>query len=315
MTSPHHDQTEDAAFDDFLEGRGELVKQLKALSQLTPSAALDAAILASAKAAVAQAERSKENAANDPVSPSKPGFLTRFRIPLAMAASLMVAVLVAVQWHAQPEYQAAVQVAQAPVAEPAPATAAPQTEQAGTNAKADSSVAAPMVAATRQSIPMAESKAIAVDKKTAPQVQAAANAMAAQDALKSAKERSNPVPAQLAQADAAQMRSKSATMQDEKAAAAPAASPASAPSYASAAGANVAARAAAIAAPPAPAAATAPPAESLEKQKAWLARIEEMIKTDSRKEEALAEWAKFEKAYPDYSVPEKLKAQIKALKN
>jgi hypothetical protein len=316
MTTQKHDQPEEEAFDDFLQGRGELVKQLKALSQLTPSAALDAAILASAKAAVAQAERSKQAAANDPVSPRKPGFLSRFRMPLALAASLMVAVLVTVQWHAQSEYQLPLQVAQAPTAESAaaPAVEAPQPAQADTNAKTVSEPTNNNVADAGQSKPAISataSKAIASEKKAA--TQATTN-----DAAKSSVERGNAAPVQLAQADAAQMKYKSTSIQEQKAAPAPV--PPTAPAAAAPSIATTLAREFARAtASPAPAA-VAPLAESLaktdpqEKQKAWLVRIEELIKADSRKD-ALVEWEKFEKVYPGYPVPEKLREQIKALKN
>ncbi|HEY8100583.1 MAG TPA: hypothetical protein VIF82_07485 [Burkholderiaceae bacterium] len=326
MTNQPHDQTEDAAFEDFLQGRGELVKQLKALSQLSPSAALDAAILASAKAAVAQAELSKQVAANDPVSPRKPGFLSRYRMPLAMAASLMVAVLVAVQWYEQPAYQAPIQVAQAPMAEPAPATTdVPQLAQADTNAKGisestnkDMAIAPPPVAAAKPSNSVAESRQAMSEKKAATQM--ASNARVANEALKSAAERANAAPTQLAQADTAQMKYKSAVMQEQKVATAPA--PASTPAPAAAtppAAANLAResiRAAAVAAPvaAAPSSESSAKTDSQEKQKAWLAHIEELIKANSSKE-ALAEWEKFEKTYPAYPVPEKLREQIKALKN
>lgn len=40
--------------------------------------------------------------------------------------------------------------------------------------------------------------------------------------------------------------------------------------------------------------------------------IEELLKADLR-QDALAEWEKFRKAYPQYPVPEKLEARIKAL--
>lgn len=315
MTTPDHNQPDDAEFEDFLQGRGELVKQLKALSQLTPSAALDAAILASAKAAVAQAERSKQAAANDPVSPHKPGLMSRFRMPLAMAASLMVAVLVAVQWHVQSDDLVPIQLAQAPAAEPAPASvaAAPQVAPAQTNAKALSvapaknvPAAPPPVAATKPAPAAPEVRPLISEKKAAlppPPPPPPANAVAANQALKA--ERSE---ATSTQADAGQMRYKSAAMQDQRAAA----------------DANLAkesARAIATpAAPPAPAAAAAPPpepaakAELQERQKALLAHIDELIKADLRSD-ALSEWARFEKTYPDYPVPEALKAKIKALKN
>jgi hypothetical protein len=339
MTTQKHDQSEEQAFEDFLQGRGELVKQLKALSQLTPSAALDAAILASAKAAVAQAERSKETAANDPVAPRKPGFLSRYRMPLAMAASLMIAVLVAVQWYAQSDNPASIQVAQAPSAEPAspPAASQPQLAQADTKAKdvsesasRNSSDAPPsLTAAAKPSNSIAKAKAMADEKKaeTLSGKQAETTAVAANESLKPSADQPNAAPAQLAQADTAlQTRSQSSATQALRAAPpvvtafvpAPAAPPAPAPAMA-----NPSRELAKMAAAPPPpeAGATASSGnvktDGQEKQKAWIARIEEMIKAGSRNE-AVAEWEKFEKAYPNYaaySAPEKLKAQIKALKN
>jgi hypothetical protein len=141
MTNQEPDHREEAEFEEFLQGRGELVKQLKALSQMSPSAALDAAIIASAKAAVAQAQRSKLAAANDPITaqnPNKSGTSTRFRMPMAMAASVMVAVLVGIFWH-QTGDELPTQLAQAP--ETAPTTAAPQQAEAQVAATANAKMA------------------------------------------------------------------------------------------------------------------------------------------------------------------------------
>lgn len=72
-----------------------------------------------------------------------------------------------------------------------------------------------------------------------------------------------------------------------------------------------------IVAPAKPAAPSAFPGSSTdnlvqEKAKAWLARIEKLIKADKRKE-TLEEWTKFRKAYPDYPVPKPLLDQITEL--
>jgi hypothetical protein len=64
-----------------------------------------------------------------------------------------------------------------------------------------------------------------------------------------------------------------------------------------------------MAAPTGPAAA-AKPAEAARAQ-AWLNVIDEMLKAELR-QDALSEWAKFRLAYPDYPVPETLRARIKA---
>jgi len=59
----------------------------------------------------------------------------------------------------------------------------------------------------------------------------------------------------------------------------------------------------------------APPgkAESTPRAEAWLSAIDEMLKAGLR-QDALEEWEKFKRAYPDYPVPEKLSAQIRLLK-
>ena len=62
-----------------------------------------------------------------------------------------------------------------------------------------------------------------------------------------------------------------------------------------------------VAAPGGPAPGT--PADAARAQ-AWLNVIDEMLKAELR-QDALAEWAKFRQAYPDYPVPEPLRARIK----
>lgn len=50
-----------------------------------------------------------------------------------------------------------------------------------------------------------------------------------------------------------------------------------------------------------------------EAPQSWLTRIEKLLKEDKKKE-ALEEWNKFRKAYPEYSVRKELADQIDALK-
>ncbi|AMP05636.1 hypothetical protein [Collimonas pratensis] len=52
--------------------------------------------------------------------------------------------------------------------------------------------------------------------------------------------------------------------------------------------------------------------ESTERAEAWLSAIDEMLKAGLR-QDALEEWDKFKRAYPNYPVPEKLRAQIRLL--
>src|SRR5438045_3852452 len=100
---------------------------LQSMPQPRPSAALDAAILADAEAALAKNPVAAPIAANDAVTPEsadakRPTFLTRWKVPLAFAATVMLAVhIVGLQWFAAPVYDAPEVSAAAPAA---PATEA-----------------------------------------------------------------------------------------------------------------------------------------------------------------------------------------------
>lgn len=88
----------DAEFEAFLQGGDELALLLQDLSQDTPSAELDAAIMADAEAALAMAGATTSavvaaNDANNPdASPHRPSFLWRWKTPLGLAASVLLAV-------------------------------------------------------------------------------------------------------------------------------------------------------------------------------------------------------------------------------
>jgi hypothetical protein len=231
-------------------------------------------------------------------------------MPMAMAASLMVAVLVTVLWHAQPTDQLSLQASPAPVGEPLPAAAptveAPPVEQHAPQAKAAVEAPARNITAARtpmvEAHPLAEARAPASEKKAVPQI--ASNATVTHETAKLAEKPTDQKLPQL-HADAAPMPSRQSRMQLQgRMVAAPAAGSVT----------TEAAKPAAVtpsAAPPAE-----PPAKtaSQDKQAAWLAHIEGLVKANSDKE-AAAELEKFEKAYPAYPVPENLKAQIQELKN
>lgn len=331
MTSPHQDPAEDAAFEEFLQGRGELVKQLKAMSQMTPSAALDAAILASAKNAVEQEKRAKQAAANDPDAQRKPGFLPPLRMPMAMAASLMVAVLVTVLWHAQqdarlpdvttdaPQASAAVPAFEAAGAVASiPTTGAPQSRSALQDAKKQSEAVASgkkPVAALKQPETVAESHAQTSAKKIIEQTPATALPSHApvMMAAKQAEPKPLSQPLQQPHAEVAPMPSKPPAAQVQPAPTAPA--PAANASAAAPVIHNLATEQhkPAVASPSASKVGSAAKAAPQDEQKAWLDRIEALIKSGSS-QQAAAEWERFEKANPGYPVPEQLKAQMQALK-
>ncbi|RFP08125.1 MULTISPECIES: hypothetical protein [unclassified Duganella] len=91
-----HDHTEDAEFDDFLKGEGDLARQLRDLPQPQPPKALSAAILARAASdlgAAAVPGASANDAVLDgvPAAPPARHYLRRARVPLGLAASVVLA--------------------------------------------------------------------------------------------------------------------------------------------------------------------------------------------------------------------------------
>lgn len=104
MTSRDNDnmrQAEhDAEFENFLQGKGELAMLLRELPQEHPPAELDAAILAEAATALANTSvsaRLNSVAANDAAVPASgtgniPSFLWRWKLPLGLAASMLLAI-------------------------------------------------------------------------------------------------------------------------------------------------------------------------------------------------------------------------------
>ncbi len=275
MNPPDHDHRDDEAFDAFLQGRGELAQLLQQLPQPTPPEALSAAIVAQAQAALRLESSANDARVNGPHgAPLPPHFLRRARLPLALAASVVLAVIVGVQWQGRLSEPATVLVAQAPPSQiHAPPPAAAPT---ATLSKApDASKSAAALGAAKKQVPSAEQAPMP--------------------------------PTVLAQADIAQANSDAAVFRSVPSATRAEAQPAAvaAPTPAAVA----AAPAASVAASPAPAA----PTVDVEKAKAWLKLIDELIKADMRRD-ALEEWERFRKDYPHYPVPEKLSAKIKALK-
>jgi hypothetical protein len=129
MTFKDITQEEDAEFEAFLRGEGDLARALQTLPQPAPPAALDAAILALVETDLA-IQPIAALAANDPVIPAadrqqKPNFIARWKIPLGLAASALIAVQLGwMQWHTpSPASSDVLVVAQAPQA----TTAAPQS--------------------------------------------------------------------------------------------------------------------------------------------------------------------------------------------
>lgn len=100
------DMSDDAEFEAFLKGEGELSRRLQALPQPSPGAELDAAILGRVKQDLAREERPP--AANDagddvPVPRLGRGLGARWRIPAGIAATVLVGVMAKQSFEANPD--------------------------------------------------------------------------------------------------------------------------------------------------------------------------------------------------------------------
>jgi hypothetical protein len=385
MSAKDISNTEDGEFDALLQGTGALAELLRAIPQPQPPAGLDAAILARAESMLARDPTPLESAANDARLPesTKPSrsFIRRWKLPLGLAASVLLALPVALTlWRGTTKDESSAMVAAAPPAAPAasPAIDAAAPTAAGSPplaenvprvadtkrsgkpadrtllAQAETATAADAPRPARQQLATTAKdkssvgeQALFESRKTAPAILAEAGTASKAEAVASgaASPAPQPFPAavladanQATQAAALDARTstsgrtdagdaapavgaalKSKADRSETASnefrlagkerpagtiATPAAVPPAMTTRGNAAG--------SIAAPAA--SADAPVAHpSPEKPKAWLTQIEKMLKADKRKQ-ALEEWTKFRKEYPDYPVPKPLLDQITELK-
>ncbi|MEO6919384.1 MAG: hypothetical protein ABI171_10310 [Collimonas sp.] len=348
MTSKDIDQIDDAEFDAFLQGDGDLARQLQGLPQPAPSAELDAAIMAQAETLM-RTPAALPQAANDAALPhkerrGKPRFMLRWPTQLAMAASMVLAVLVTLRWQAEPtpeqqdlaqqqrQAEPAAPLAAAPALSSSPAalsTGAPTPDAASATtatAVATAPPAPPSIAESRQQTAPALSRSkrakqdapIAVKPEPAAKASAPVTEPERQIPLADAPSRPNYAAPQLPEVPSAILGARVRAVIQPRAAAqtsaAPAAPVASAPAPSPAPPFLMPVPAPVVAAPvlPAPAVASAAKPESTTKAETWLSAIDEMLKAGLR-QDALEEWEKFNRAYPDYPVPKNLRDQIKAL--
>jgi hypothetical protein len=285
-----HDHNEDAEFEDFLNGESDLARRLQGMPQPQVPEALSAAILARAAADAGGAQR--DGSANDavhdaaPASPPARHYLRRARVPLGLAASVVLALFLARGLAPQAVMQETAQPAPVIVAvAPAPAATPPSLAELAVPVPAPSA----KPPRPKRSAPTPEAPVVAAADAVAPQ---------AEPVIASAAP-APPPPAPLMYAEAA---SKSA-----------------APDYPSpvvVAGSRIALPAPAAAPPPAPVAAFAraaapvvlPPAAP----SSWLTRIDDLLKAGNAKE-AQAEWLKFRLRYPQVEVPPELRRRLDAL--
>ena len=285
-----HDHTEDAAFEDFLKGEGDLARQLQGLPQPPVPEALSAAILARAAAGLGDGARTGASA-NDAVHGGAPAaaparhYLRRARVPLGLAASVALALFM-VRGLMPQAFEPGVR--QGSVVQESAPPAAKMAEVAPTRDVAETTVA------------IAESAAAPVPaqapKPPPPRLSVASGPVRAAKPAASMPPLAEPAPmADIAPAPSLAMRS----------------APPPAPSLSFSAPAPVLARA------PVPAYAALPGPEvmsvaSARSAPAWLARITEMLKAGQTKE-AHAEWLKFRMLYPDVDVSPELQWQLEAV--
>jgi hypothetical protein len=363
MTSKDDINMDDKDFDAFLQHEGELSQLLKKLPQPMPSADLDAAILAAAKAELEKnpapqsvAQLPVATAANDAGSPVvarvRPGLIRRWRMPLGLAASLLVTVQL-VRWQMKEEQTVpgapAVLYESAPTAAPAPPPPPADTPApSGSQDKVLGAVSAPaaqFLEEERRKAPPPPSK-----PQLEPQRSNISNRVANASGNVAAEAVAPPVMLQERAADSYARAPAPppslmpvAPQQYAKAIAVPPPAPAPAPAAMAAAPPASAVRPG-PAVPEVPAqrveitgttirradTETASPvqvivAEDLKKSGStsvdgvitnpadtWLAKIDALLKAGSN-QEALQEWRKFRKEYPDYVVPDDVNEKIKAL--
>lgn len=289
--SKHDD---DAEFAQFLNRQGPLAQQLQSLEQPQSPAALDAAILETARRDLADNPRPARSAANDAVmtgaSAGRPAFLQRWRMPLGLAASVMVAVLAVVQWRGQGGTEKPLQIA-----------LAPQAQTGTADAPADTVASAPLLPVAEADVTARHAPAAERPAQQSPKVAAsvAPPLVVAQAETPHAEERGDrtagqeptaAAPLVIAQAEPSYQQERMRAMPRASAAHAPEEKPAPA-----------------TALPPLRDVPLAPVARH--PAKPWLELIEEMLKADLRRE-AREEWKQFRKAYPAYPVPERLEKEL-----
>jgi len=370
MSSKDDISMDDKDFDAFLQHEGGLAQLLKTLPQPMPSADLDAAILAAAKAELEKNPAPQvvpipaTTAANDPGSPAAqvtPGFVRRWRVPLGLAASLLVTMQL-VRWQMIEEQTVpgapAVLYKSVPAAAPLPDVAPAMMLQD----KAQDVVKAPAAKSVEE-----ERRKVSPPPKLQLELQRSSTPNRVADAVGNVAAEIAPPPLAFKE-PAVESYARAPAPGPSLSSPAPmvAAKPSFAPDVSARAIASVPlpAPAAIVAAPSvapppappparlAPAMPTAPVqrveitgsairraevetaspvqvivAEDLKKSgvtsvagvitnpaDAWLAKIDALLKAGSNKE-ALQEWRKFRKEYPDYVVSDDINEKIKALDN
>lgn len=292
MSSDDTDRIDDKELDAFLRGDDALSRQLGALAQAQPPAALDDAILARAQQAVRPA------AANDPAPGWQPSS-RRWRVPAGLAAMLLAGVLTHRTWEETDQM--------AQVDAPAVATAAsappPPVEPQGDTA----AVQPPAADATPPSPPAPQvkqkPKAAAVERKHE-QLAAPPAPVAVPAPAPAAPPAPAPAPVAQAASPAPAAPAPAAALSESTISHATNVKPRHFDQHQNAVSVTGARRAMAA---PAPAVGTGATPED------WLGLIEEMLDAGLVRD-TLTEWDAFRAAHPEYAVDPALEQRINALR-
>jgi hypothetical protein len=292
---------DDAEFDAFLKGEGALAESLQAMAQPAPTAALDAAILARAQELM-RAEQQPRAAANDPAPAGEPrlapSFMMRMRVPVVLAASVLLSVMTIQLWQTEPALNRPVvaEMIIAPAAAPPPEP--PLMQERAADAVAAKPAPAPVLAQTPPVVAAIPAPAPTPAPAPAP-VFARAPAEPAARAYEDRKD--SPVAGY--GGENAKQEAEHKQLQPEIT------------QRVEITGSAVARRVPAESAMPITSISPAPlatPALERDRPTIWLSAIDELIKA-GLKHDAVEEWNKFNRAYPNYPVPEKTRAAIRDL--
>lgn len=299
----HHD--DDREFDAFLRGEDDLSSLLRQAPQPEVPPALDARILAQARAALAEPAHAGKEAANDP-APAP--WRVRMRVPLGLAATVVIGVSLSLRWTGWQEGTPVVLVSDsdpvAPAAAPPPPAAAARPE-------------APVETAPPPGQDAPAAAAPPVRARAAPRPAPAPVAAAPAEEAVFPPPPPPPAPAPMAAPAPAPMAAPAPAAPSVYYRSAPPAPPAPPPPPAPAAPAPAPAPQAAPQAPihvevtgsriaRSDKAATEPRAEQ------WLSLLTELLDRHLD-DDARDNWARFRREFPDYPVPPALQARIDAL--
>jgi hypothetical protein len=278
-----NERIDDKAFEEYLQRGSTVSQQYRALDDDGVPPALDAAVLARAAEAVAEST-TPSNAVSDG---KRVRAWRRWSVPVALAASTVLAVSIVLESGTRHEVTSMDAVA--PIASDTPAAAAPMETS---EAAASDRYHAPAV---RESAPPPPPAAAAVESRASAAPPTSSERAVAEQRLQAEAARRRAMEAKAIDEERAAAKASSVQRRAEEAAGTAQAArpaPAAAPLLRQAAPQVQAKRAASMA---------SDAAASVEMPEAWLERIR-ALREAGRAEDANREWFAFREAYPDFAV-------------